>query len=501
VTQGRVGAVPRLRVQREPDSGDRLQGAQRHRVAAVLAQAQAQSERSLPGFGKGGRLGETVGQRLREAGRARQPELGGTGGHPLPMILRCGGGPSRLGAGQPDRLDQLEPARDLIQELALEQAFGPLVRRDRRVGDAGPQAELQRPAEQPTWRDVRLGGCLERADRDAHGDHEPVRPRREVADRAAVPAARPGLQLAQDPDRLALGSAGHRAAREEGVEQLPQARLGGQVGGDGGRHLQHRAVLRDGERLTDRHLPGLRESGQVVAQQVDDHQVLGPVLRVGGQRRGLGEGRLRRRADRCRSLHRTGGQPASIEGEEELRRQGQQRGLWQQQERGVADLSGRRELREARSQQPVGGVGVRCVGRRRPAEQPGAGGEGEVGLIRPAGRDLVAHLLDGPAERSLGDRRFQRRELGLGPRGELVQPGQSLWRGEQLAFGELDGLEQRRPARVGERGQPVRYGEGPIGLVGQAQHDLGSGSGGLVELVDRPAHVVGGRIGRAHPGS
>ncbi len=131
-------------------------------------------------------------------------------------------------------------------------------------------------------------------------------------------------------------------------------------------------------------VPGFADPAEVVAEQVDDHQVLCPVLRAGQQR-------LRRMLDAEGALHRLGHQQPVAAMEEQLRRDARHPGA------GTVDGI------------PAGlGCGERSeVGERveadRPHRPPTAG---EVHLVAVAGGDVLAYR---------PDRRLRRRARRQGP--------------------------------------------------------------------------------------
>ena len=69
-----------------------------------------------------------------------------------------------------------------------------------------------------------------------------------------------------------------------------------ELGGDGRGHLEDGRIGLDREQL--RHLDAARprDARQIVAQQIDDHQIFGALLGIGAKRRGIGV-----RAARCPS--------------------------------------------------------------------------------------------------------------------------------------------------------------------------------------------------------
>ncbi len=143
-----------------------------------------------------------------------------------------------------------------------------------------------------------VGGELERA--DGHIEFE-ARERAREPDRSRVDVAARALKLGDHVQRRDLRRAGHRARWERGANEggvvgagrQPAAHLGDEVphAGVGAGVGDH--VRRDRSRAA--------HATEVVAHEVDDHHILGPVLGGGAQRlprarRGVGVGRLADRA-------------------------------------------------------------------------------------------------------------------------------------------------------------------------------------------------------------
>ena len=72
---------------------------------------------------------------------------------------------------------------------------------------------------------------------------------RDIADRAAIDAARLAFQFADDLHGANLGRTGDRAARKQRAQHVLEPHVGPQLGDDAGRHLVHRAVGLDREQV------------------------------------------------------------------------------------------------------------------------------------------------------------------------------------------------------------------------------------------------------------
>ncbi|MDV7398436.1 hypothetical protein RZS08_43930, partial [Arthrospira platensis SPKY1] len=92
------------------------------------------------------------------------------------------------------------------------------------------------------------------------------------------------------------------------------------LGLDGGGHLEHRPVAFDAEQRGHADTAGVRDTPDVVAQQIDDHEILGAILGVIAQ--ALGPQTIDRivAATRCGALHRPGAQHPVAIFDEQFRR-------------------------------------------------------------------------------------------------------------------------------------------------------------------------------------
>ena len=220
--------------------------------------------------------------------------------HPGEVAIEIGDAVARVEA---HRLDEVEAPLGL-HERPFRQTFAPLVLGAAVRHDAGAEP-------QPGDRLARAQG--QRPDRDIErGFAAACKP----SDRAAIDAARRSLEPGDDLHRPDLGRAGDRAARIDGAEHVDRAEAVLELGGDGRGHLQDGRIGLDREQLG--HLDAARfgDSRQIVAQEIDDHQVFGALLGIACERRGVG-------VARGGALHRPGRHIAALEREEELRREGE----------------------------------------------------------------------------------------------------------------------------------------------------------------------------------
>ena len=182
----------------------------------------------------------------------------------------------------------------------------------------------------------------------------------EIPDRPAVQPAALAFGRRDELHGADLGSAGQRAGREdraqrvEGIELRPQPRL----------HMRDEmedvAVALDLHVLADRDGPGPGHAPQVVAAQIDQHDVLGPLLRVLLEL--FGQPRVLPRIGTAwaRARDRVGRQPVALHLEEQLRRRADdlERGRAdEEQVRAGVDAPKRAVQPDAIQRRPGGGIG------------------------------------------------------------------------------------------------------------------------------------------------
>ena len=141
--------------------------------------------------------------------------------------------------------------------------------------------------------------------------------RRHPADGSAVDAARPALEPCDPFHGPRLGRPGHRGAREERRKDLRQRR--GRSRRDRGRHLPNGRIALERHEALDFDTAGRGDPAEVVAHHVDDHQILGALLRRTGELRGLAIILCRESTPASGALHRAHDQAITLPREEELR--------------------------------------------------------------------------------------------------------------------------------------------------------------------------------------
>ena len=145
------------------------------------------------------------------------------------------------------------------------------------------------------------------------------------ADRAAERLARGALQRADDVHRRELRRAGDRAGRKDRGDQRTVAYILAAAAADLADQVPHAGVRPDLRERGHRDRPRLADAPEVVAHQVDDHDVLGAVLRGAGQLGALRLGGDRVRRSRARALDRRGAHGVARPRDEQLRRQARHR--------------------------------------------------------------------------------------------------------------------------------------------------------------------------------
>ena len=212
----------------------------------------------------------------------------------------------------------------------------------------------------------------------ADGDVQPHFLRLDIAERAGVEVARAALQRGDVLHGDAFRRAGDGAAGVGGAQDGGVRDAGAQPGIDAAGHLQDFAVAGDVEGVADAHAVRARDFAEVIAQQIDNHRVLGAVFRVAGKRRLC---RFDVAGGARRAFHRQGVEVVAVAGEKEFGREAE--GV------PVGGMPGERRIRCGlqRAQALVEGYGiaVACGGRA----------QGVVDLVGVAGADEFVDGGDG----------------------------------------------------------------------------------------------------------
>ena len=396
-----------------------------------------------PGPRSGGHQPRPVPARRVPAGRPRQLVADGPGVDAEPEVVAAARQPGQVRrAARVVAVDQQQRLQGFggrsTEEAGLGPPFGQFCG-GHRIGHHAAAHTAVPPVAAP----------LDGTDRDA-GDHLPARAEHHQG--AAVPAPRGGLEVGDHRHRPDPGCPGHRAAGEQGGQHVDQAEAGAEPSGDGGDQLPQRGQLHQLEQCRHRHRPGEADPAQVIAEQVDDHEVLGALL---------GLAQLAGGVERGGALHGLGEQGAvGAQLEEQLRRDagdprfGQEDGV----ATGLRGVQPVRQLPQRRVRprgQPSGQVGLVAVPGGDVALDGGHRG-GRAGAPEPSGREP-----GGPVAARSGAV-VDRGRPGLGIVVEHLEPGQRCDRGQ----GDLGGLPDA------------------TGLIGQA--------------TDHPAAGAGCRLGRGH---
>jgi len=102
----------------------------------------------------------------------------------------------------------------------------------------------------------------------------------DVADGSGVDTAGMGLELADDLHGADLGCAGDGAAGKHGGEDVVEGKARAEGSGDGGGHLVEGLIAFDREEVVNADGARSADAAEIVAQEVDDHDVLGTILLV-----------------------------------------------------------------------------------------------------------------------------------------------------------------------------------------------------------------------------
>lgn len=100
----------------------------------------------------------------------------------------------------------------------------------------------------------------------------------EIQERAAVEAAPGRLELIDDLHGADLRRTGDGAAGETAGDQVQRILARCKLGGDATDQVMHVGIALQGEQLRYFHRTDAAAAAQIVAQQIDDHQVLGSIL-------------------------------------------------------------------------------------------------------------------------------------------------------------------------------------------------------------------------------
>ncbi len=107
----------------------------------------------------------------------------------------------------------------------------------------------------------------------------------DVADDPRVRPALHGLELVDDLHGADLGCAADRARRERRAQHVDRVAAVREVAGHLAREVHHVGVTLERHQLFHALRPELHDPADVVAGEVDEHHVLGPLLRVLGELR------------------------------------------------------------------------------------------------------------------------------------------------------------------------------------------------------------------------
>src|SRR5699024_9800247 len=143
---------------------------------------------------------------------------------------------------------------------------------------------------------------------------------RQIAYRAPVDPAPDGFELVDDLQRPGFGRTGQRSGREGRAQNVDGRGPGFELTADGRADVHDVAVADDVHELADVDRPGGAHLRQVVAGQIDEHEVFGAFLLVGQQRAGQGVVGLRGGPARTGACDRVCHDLAGADGDEGLGR-------------------------------------------------------------------------------------------------------------------------------------------------------------------------------------
>src|SRR5215217_5059490 len=160
-------------------------------------------------------------------------------------------------------------SRRSYQRYCLVQTLIPLPHRDAVDRDPAAHTEFQ----------------LTVADLEAADDHVEVRTsqRANHTDASGVSPTRFGLQISDPLLSGDLGCTGHRSRWESGIEHLSGCHPRVKFPAYGRNKMPNARMRLDLQQIVNRDSAGSTNPGQVIAHQVDDHDVLGGILRRGAQ--------------------------------------------------------------------------------------------------------------------------------------------------------------------------------------------------------------------------
>ena len=91
------------------------------------------------------------------------------------------------------------------------------------------------------------------------------------------------FQFVDDLHRAHFGRAGHRAGRKAGHQRIERIAALGEIAFDIRDDMHHLAIALDEEFIGDIDAADLRDAADIVAAEIEQHQMLGAFLRIGEQ--------------------------------------------------------------------------------------------------------------------------------------------------------------------------------------------------------------------------
>ena len=194
------------------------------------------------------------------------------------------------------------------------------------------------------------------------------------ADSPAIGAARIALDRVEQFQGADLGGTRNRPAGEQRADEIDRAFALPKPGADHADHLVDGGIALDREGFVHPHAAGFGDTGEIVAHQIDDHQILGAILDRASELRSQRCIRLRIAAPRAGALHRLGLGHAILERNEQFGAEAEQPMRAVEYHPAIARL--RRRAQRGIETQRIAGE----IARQR---------EGQIGLVDIARADRV----------------------------------------------------------------------------------------------------------------
>ena len=240
-----------------------------------------------------------------------------------------------------------------------------------------------------------------------------------------------------------------------------------------------RRIGLDREQFGHRDAGGRGDARQVVAEQIDDHQIFGALLGIVAEHRGERAILVRRSAAPRRALHRLGGQLHAVEREEQFGRQRQQ------------------PVDPRRHHRAVPGARVRPqprIERERIARDRHAGAVAEIGLIEVARLDQRMDAVEAVGIGGAVDIGLGRADPGRGGIGQ--QAWHVLGRDLVIPLEQPEPQQRRRrrrqPPSTGSNAAAASYAMNPAACSPRCRAARSRSSAGFTSINARASTIATG---------